>query len=317
MGSRKDDLWLVTGGAGFIGSHIVRELARLGRRVRVLDNLSTGALEKIGPALPKVELQRGDIRDPDACRSAVKGAAFVLHQAAMRSVPRSVEHPEETHDVNVTGTLNLLVAAREAKIRRFVYASSSSVYGESRRFPQKETHIGAPISPYAASKLAGEHYCFVFSRAYGLETVSLRYFNVFGPGQDPESQYSAVIPRFIEQALRKESLEVHWDGRQSRDFTYVGNVVEANLLAAQARRGVGLALNIGNGNSHSLLDLIEVLEKLFGRRLERSFHPKRAGDVRKTFADISQARRLLGYRPSVGWADGLRETWKYFTRAST
>ena len=305
-------VWLVTGGAGFIGSHIAEELVRRGRRVRVLDNLSTGKPEHMASFRGKVEFVRGDIRSLKDCRMAVGGCDTVIHQAALRSVPKSVDLPIETHEVNSTGTLNMLVASREAKVRRFVYASSSSAYGDAKRFPQKEEYKPEPVSPYAASKLAGEHYALLFAKTFGLETVCLRYFNVFGPRQDPESQYSAVIPKFMEQAYRGEALEVHWDGRQRRDFTHVANVVSANLLAAETKRGVGEAFNIANGKTYSLLDLIAVIEKLCGRKLSRRHSPMRQGDVRKTWADISRARRLLGYEPVMGFEEGLADTWDYF-----
>jgi len=305
-------LWLVTGGAGFIGSHIAAELARRGRRVRVLDNLSTGKLEHMASFRDRVEFMRGDIRDPASCRRAVKGAYYVIHQAALRSVPKSVDDPAESHEANATGTLRMLMAAREAGVKRFVYASSSSVYGDAVRFPQREDHTPRPVSPYAAQKLAGEHYAMLFAKTYGLATVSLRYFNVFGPRQDPESLYSAVIPKFMEAACLGAPLEVHWDGRQSRDFTHVADVVQANLLAAATRAGVGETFNIANGRSCSLLDIIRIIERVSGRRLERRHQPKRQGDVRKTWADISRARRELGYRPRVSLEAGLRDTWDYF-----
>jgi nucleoside-diphosphate-sugar epimerase len=309
--SRKE-LWLVTGGAGFIGSNIVSELVRRGKKVRVLDNLSTGKPGHMASFRDKIEFMKGDIREFSDCRRAAKGAAYVIHQAAIRSVPKSVENPGATHESNATGTLNVLMAARESKARRVVYASSSSVYGDATRFPQKEEYKPQPVSPYAAQKLMGEHYAILFTKTYGLETVSLRYFNVFGPRQDPESLYSAVIPKFMEQAYLGKPLEVHWDGKQQRDFTHIGNVVSANLLAATGKGGVGMAFNIANGRTYSLLDLIAVIEKLAGRKLPRRHYPMRAGDVRKTFADISQARKHLGYRPVMNFEDGLKDTWDYF-----
>ncbi len=310
----EEKIWLVTGGAGFIGSNIAEELVRRGKRVRILDNLSTGKLEHMSSFKNKVEFVRGDIRAIEDCRKAVKDADFVIHQAAIRSVPKSVDRPTESNDVNITGTLNMLVASKEAKVKRVVYASSSSVFGDAQRFPQKEAYKPQPISPYAVSKLAGEHYAIVFSKTFGLETVSLRYFNVFGPRQDPESMYSAVIPKFMEQAFLGLPLEVHWDGKQSRDFTHIANVVSANLLAAKTKKGVGEAFNIANGKAYSLLDVARVIEKLIGRKLERNHHPMRKGDVRKTFADISAARKNLGYKPLVGFEDGLKDTWNYFVK---
>jgi nucleoside-diphosphate-sugar epimerase len=310
--SASDRVWLVTGGAGFIGSNIVDELLRRGKRVRILDNLSTGKLEHMETFRDKVEFLRGDLRNFDDCKLAVRDADYVIHQAAIRAVSKSVDRPQETHDCNATGTLNMLMAAREAKVKRFVYASSSSVYGECKKFPEKESFKPEPVSPYACQKLMGELYSIMFTKTYGLETVSLRYFNVFGPRQDPESTYSAVIPRFMEQAYRGEPLELHWDGKQQRDFTHIDNVVQANLLAATTKTGVGDTYNIANGKTYSLLDLIRVIEKLCGRKLELNHHPKRAGDVRKTYADISRAKKYLGYKPSMNFENGLKDTWDYF-----
>ncbi len=310
----EERIWLVTGGAGFIGSHIAEALVQEGKRVRILDNLSTGKKGHMASFENRIEFVEGDIRDLDACRSAMSDVDFVIHQAAIRSVPKSVDRPTESHDANATGTLNMLVAAREAKVRRFVYASSSSVYGDAKRFPQKEEYRPQPVSPYAASKLCGEHYAMLYTKTMGLETVSLRYFNVFGPRQDPESLYSAVIPKFMEQAYLGRPLEVHWDGRQTRDFTHIRNVVSANLLAAKTRKGIGETFNIANGKTHSLLDIIKVIESILGRKLQRRHTPMRRGDVRKTWADISRARRLLGYKPVMNFEQGLKDTWAYFER---
>jgi nucleoside-diphosphate-sugar epimerase len=307
-------IWLVTGGAGFIGSNIAEELVRQGKRVRVLDNMSTGKRGHMASFFRKIEFVEGDVRDLSACRSAMKDVDYVLHQAAIRSVPKSVDRPTESHEANATGTLNMLIAAREAKVKRFVYASTSSAYGDDTKFPQKEIYKPAPLSPYGASKLCGEHYCILYSKTMGLETVSMRYFNVFGPRQDPESLYSAVIPKFMEQAFNNLPLEVHWDGKQSRDFTHVRNVVHANLLAAKAKDAAGEMCNVANGKSYSLLDIIKVIEKIVGRKLERRHTPKRQGDVRKTWADISKARRVLGYKPVMGFEEGLRDTWEYFEK---
>ncbi len=313
-GNHKQELWLVTGAAGFIGSNIAEALVRRGERVRVLDNFSTGKREHMRDFIGKVELVEGDIRDLSMVRRAVDGATYVIHQAALRSVPKSVDMPTETNEVNVDGTLNVLVASKEAGVKRVVYASSSSAYGNSKKFPQRETQNPAPVSPYAASKLAAEYYAVLFTKTFGLETVSLRYFNVFGPRQDPESMYSAVIPRFMEQALKGETLGVHWDGKQARDFTYIDNVVQANLLAATKKGVGGQVFNIANGRSYSLLTMIGILEECVGRKLPRRHSPMRAGDVRKTWADISRAKRLLGYKPSVGFEDGVRKTWEYFSK---
>ena len=307
--------WLVTGGAGFIGSHIVEELVRRGHRVRVFDDLSAGRREYLAAVADKVELVVGDIRDLDALRRAMEGVQYVSHQAALRAVSRSMEDPASYVDVNVKGTLHVLMAAKDAGARRVVSASSSSVFGDAKKFPQKESYLPAPISPYAATKLAGEALCHTYTKSFGLEAVSLRYFNVFGPRQDPESQYAVVIPRFITAALRGQPLEVHWDGKQSRDFSYIDNIVHANLAAAKAPKAAGEAFNIGNGRTHSLLDVIKGLERLSGKKLAREFKPKRAGDVRKTMADISKAKRLLGYRPPATFEQGLAKTWEWFKNA--
>ncbi len=303
---------LVTGGAGFIGSHIAEALVRKGAEVRVLDNLSMGRKENLASVWKKIDFMWGDIREPKDVRRAVRDIDYIFHQAALRSVPRSVDDPSASHDANATGTLTLLLAARQAKIKRLIYASSSSVYGDQRSFPQKEEMRTAPLSPYAVSKLAGEMYCTVFAKLFGVETVSLRYFNVFGPRQHPESQYAAVIPRFMQSALQGKSLEVHSDGKQSRDFTYIENVVQANLLASTAKGVAGLFFNVACGRSYSLLDIIGQLEKLTGRRLKRQFSGARSGDVRCTWAAIGKARKELHYRPTVNLEEGLRRTWEWF-----
>lgn len=304
--------WLVTGGCGFIGSHIVEDLVRRGHRVRVFDDMSSGRRENLQAVAGQVEIVEGDLRDADAVRRVMDGIQFVSHQGALRSVPKSMVDPVSYTQVNVAGTLNVLMAAKDARVRRVVSASSSSVYGDAQRFPQKEQYLPAPVSPYAASKLATEHYCGLYTKSFGLETVSLRYFNVFGPRQDPGSQYAVVIPKFILQALDEQPLEVHWDGRQSRDFTFVDNVVQANWLASRSPRAAGQVFNVANGRTQSLLTVIRVLERLAGRRLARRHTPKRAGDVRKTWADVSKARRLLGFRPPVDFERGLELTWKFF-----
>lgn len=315
-------IFLVTGGAGFIGSNIVEELLRRGQSVRVLDNFCTGKKENLDFAAARgsktrgqLEVVEGDIRDRKDLSKALKDAHTILHQAALRSVPRSVDDPFSTNDVNVAGTLELLAAARAAGASRVVYASSSSVYGDSRVFPQKETQTPSPLSPYAVSKLAAENYCGIFAKTFGLETVSLRYFNVFGPRQNPESKYAAVVPKFIESAARGIPLEVHGDGKQSRDFSYVSNVVAANLAAAAAPSSVarsGPAFNIACGETHSLSEMIKILEKIFGRRLAVRHAPTRAGDVRKTRADISAAKKHLGYSPSVSFESGIAMTVKWY-----
>jgi UDP-glucose 4-epimerase len=305
------DVYLVTGGAGFIGSHLVERLVREGARVRVLGNYSTGSPANLPFAAPyahALELIEGDIRDLAAVERAAQGARAIFHQAALRSVPRSVAERLAANDNNVTGTLHVFEAARRAGVRRVVYASSSSVYGDNPELPKRESQSPRPISPYAVSKAANEQYGAVWSRLYGVETVGLRYFNVFGPRQDPKSEYAAVIPRFILWALDGTPLEIHGDGTQSRDFTYIDNVVEANLLAARARAGAGEIFNVGCGARVSLLDVVERLEKALGRALARRHTPSRAGDVPHTLADISKARDLLGYVPRVDFAEGFQRT---------
>ncbi len=309
---------LVTGGAGFIGSNLVAELLRRNWRVRVLENFSTGKRSHLDRVLAAAqantfELVEGDIRNRDDCLNACREVEYVFHQAALRSVPRSVDDPSATNEVNVLGTLNVLQAAVKAGVRRFVYASSSSAYGDTSVSPQQEDHRPGPISPYAVSKLAGEHYCVSFYQVYGLETVSLRYFNVFGPHQDPESKYSALIPAFIQQVSRGEPLEVHGDGLQSRDFTYVGDVVQANLLAAQAANVAGQVFNIACGRSHTVLDVGETIVRIMGRDPGRRHTEPRQGDVRHTRADISRAQRSLGFEPRTDLEEGLRRAVEYFS----
>ena len=310
--------YLVTGGAGFIGSHVVERLLADGHRVRVFDNFSTGSRANLDFARGhrRLEIVRGDLRRLAAVERAVRGVSAVFHQAAMRSVPRSVADPLGCNAANVTGTLHLLVAAAKQKRKpRIVYASSSSVYGERPDLPKREDQPTAPISPYAASKVAGELYASVWSRLFGVETVGLRYFNVFGPRQDPKSEYAAVIPRFILWGSRGEPLEVHGDGTQSRDFTYIDNVVSANLLAGRAPAAAvsGKSYNVGCGSRTSLIEIISLLERLLGRPLEKKHRPRRAGDVPHTLADIGAAKRDLGYAPLVDFEDGLRRTVAFFT----
>jgi UDP-glucose 4-epimerase len=311
----RDPLYLVTGGAGFIGSHLVERLLRDGARVRVLDNFSTGSRANLVFARGfrrRLEVVRGDITRLQTVERAMRGVRFVCHQAAMRSVPRSVTDPLGANVNNVTGTLNVLEAARRARVARVVYASSSSVYGDGPALPKREDQPPAPVSPYAVAKTAGELYGTIWGRLYGVETVGLRYFNVFGPRQDPTSEYAAVIPRFITWGLLKKPLTVHGDGAQSRDFTYIDNVVDANLLACRAREAAGQVFNIGCGSRISLLEIIAMLEAMLGRTLARRHTPVRPGDIRHTLADISKARRLLGYEPKVDFEDGLRRTVEYF-----
>jgi nucleoside-diphosphate-sugar epimerase len=305
-------MYLVTGGAGFIGSHIVRKLVAMGERVRVLDNFHTGKRENLQDLENEVEVITGNILNQTMIEKAMKGVQVVLHQAALRSVPFSVENPALVNRVNVEGTVNVLIAARDAGVRRVVYASSSSVYGNSMALPKNEQQLPSPISPYAVSKLTGEYYCRVFTELYGLETVSLRYFNVYGPRQDPESQYAAVIPRFIRWGVLGEALEIHGDGLQSRDFTYIDNVVSANLLAAQCRDGIGEAFNVGQGSAHTLLDLVHLLQDSLEMELRVRHTGGRPGDVRHTLADISNAERCLSYRPHVSFQEGIARTVRHF-----
>ena len=301
--------YLVTGGAGFIGSHLVEALLGRGDSVRVLDDLSTGKADNLAPFAGRFEMLEGRIDDVSLADRAVRGIDFVLHQAALGSVPRSVEDPAGTHAANLTGTLLLLDASRKARVRRFVYASSSSIYGDTPELPKRESMVPAPLSPYAVTKLGGEHYCRVFHGIYGLETVALRYFNVFGPRQRPDSQYAAVIPRFIAALIRGESPVVYGDGRQSRDFTYVENVVQANLAACEApARAAGEAFNIACGDRISLLDLLRELQALSGRSQAPRFEASRKGDVRDSLADIRKAQDLLGYRPGIPFREGLSRT---------
>lgn len=312
--------YLVTGGAGFIGSNIVEELLRRGERVVVLDDLSTGRRQNLDAALrtrpagaPDPEIVEGDIRDRAIVRTAVRGVTHVLHQAALPSVQRSVEDPESSHAVNATGTLNLLVAARDAGVRRFVYASSSSVYGDSPELPKVESMTTSPLSPYAVSKLAGEHYCRSFHGLYGFETVSLRYFNIFGPRQDPTSQYAAVVPNFVKAATSGKPPTVFGDGQQSRDFTYIENAVDANLKACEAPgTACGRAYNIACGERVTLLQLLKILGRVTGAAIRPVHERPRPGDVRHSLADIQEARRHLGYEPRVSLEEGLRRTLAAF-----
>ena len=309
-------LYLVTGGAGFIGSHIVEELVNLGKKVRVLDNFSTGKKENLAKVIDKIELVEGDIRKETDLKAALKDVDFVLHQAALRSVPRSIDDPISTNDVNITGTLLLLKLAKEFKVKRVVYASSSSVYGDSPELPKVETQLPSPISPYAVSKLTGEYYCRVYSKTFGLETVSLRYFNVFGPRQDPKSQYAAVIPKFIDSAIRGEELEVHGDGKQSRDFSYVENVVKANILSCEAKNISGEVFNIACGENHTVLDIANTIGKILKKEVKIRHISPRAGDVRHTLADISKAKKFLGYKVYVDFQEGMKRTVEYFLRTN-
>jgi UDP-glucose 4-epimerase len=299
---------LVTGGAGFIGSHLVEALVSRGHEVRVLDNLSTGSLANLEAVSDRVELLDGDVTDLETVRWSMRGVEVVYHQAALPSVPRSVADPLTTHQVCVTGTLHVLVAAREAGVRRVIYAASSSAYGNSPRLPKRESDPTGPLSPYAVAKLAGENYCSAFSQVYGVETVRLRYFNVFGPRQAPDSPYAAVIPRFIQAMSLGRGPLIHGDGEQSRDFTFIEDVVRANLLAAEAPAALcsGRVYNIACGRRTSLLELVGHLNSLLGTRIRPTHDAPRAGDVRHSLADIERACQDLGYQPRVEMLEGLR-----------
>jgi len=306
--------FLVTGGAGFIGSNIVEALLARGDRVRVLDNLSTGHLENLADFRDQIDFIEGDLVDPDAVARAVDGVDCVFHQAALASVPRSVERPLDTNAACVTGTLTLLDVARRSAVRRIVYAASSSAYGDQPTSSKRETDLPMPISPYGAAKLAAEYYGRAFAATFDIEFVALRYFNVFGPRQDPDSQYAAVIPNFITAILRDEPPVIYGDGFQARDFTFVANVVHANLLAADAPDVSGRVLNVANGRQTDLLTLLDVLKRLLGSKIEPRHEPPRTGDVRESLADITQARRWLAYEPQVGLEEGLRRSVDYYRR---
>ena len=302
---------LVTGGGGFIGSNVVRALLARGDDVRVLDNFSTGSRANLAGLEHDVQLVEGDLRSYERVHAAVRGTEVVFHQGALPSVPRSVQDPLTTTAVNIEGTLNVLLAARDEGVRRIVNASSSSVYGNTGELPRVETQAPDPISPYAVAKLAAERFCTSFSRVYGMEIVSLRYFNVFGPRQDPTSQYAAVVPRFIRAVAAGEAVTIYGDGEQSRDFTFVDNIVGANLLAADAAGVGGEILNVATGGSVTVNALADAVGALLGRPVEKAYEPTREADVRASWADIEQARHLLGYEPGVDFAEGLQRTTDY------
>ena len=301
-------LALVTGGAGFIGSNLVRALLERGDRVRVLDNFSTGNRTNLAGLTGDIELIEGELRSYERVHAAVRDTEVVFHQGALPSVPRSVQDPLTTSAVNVEGTLNVLLAARDEGIRRVVFASSSSVYGNSGPLPRVESGSPDPVSPYGVAKLAAERYCVSFSRVYPLETIALRYFNVFGPRQDPRSQYAAVVPRFLTEAAAGRPVPIYGDGSQSRDFTYVANVVEANLLAAEAPRGNGAVLNVATGRSVTVNELADAVGAVLGAKVEKQYLPQRPGEVMQSWADISAAMDLLGWEPAVDLEEGLRLT---------
>ncbi len=303
--------YLVTGGAGFIGSNIVEQLVKQGKKVRVLDNLLTGKAANLAGF--DAEFMEGDLRDMEAVRRAVKGVQYVLHLGALPSVPRSVAEPQLAHDINVTGTLNLLVAARDAGCQRLVFSSSSSVYGDTPTLPKHEGMPPSPLSPYAVHKLTGEYYCRICWQLYRFETVALRYFNVFGPRQDPNSEYAAVIPKFITRILADQSPTIFGDGQQTRDFSYVENVVAANLAACAApRQAVGEAFNIACGGRIRLLDLVETINRALNKNVAPRLDPPRPGDIQHSQADVTKAERLMNYRPQVDFAEGIARTIRWY-----
>lgn len=304
--------YLVTGGGGFIGSHLTEALVARGAEVRVLDNFLTGKRGNLAAVESRIEILEGDIRDPETCRKAADGVESVLHQAALPSVPRSVKDPRTTNDINITGTLNMLLAARDAGVRSFVFASSSSVYGDDPGLPKKEGREGEPLSPYAISKLVGEKYCRVFSSLFGLPTVCLRYFNVFGPRQDPLSQYAAVIPNFVTKILRGVSPTIYGDGEQSRDFTFVENVVEGNILASLATHLRGAALNIACGDRITVNGLVREINDVLGTDVKPVHAEERPGDIKHSNADISNAVQALHYAPKVAFREGLMRTAEWY-----
>lgn len=304
--------YLVTGGGGFIGSNIVGDLVSQGHTVRVLDNFSTGRPENLAGIEQRIEIVEGDIRSLLTVERAVKGVDYILHQAALPSVPRSIADPGTTNEVNVSGTLNILNAAKEAHVKRVVLASSSSVYGNTPQLPKHEGMVPTPLSPYAVSKLTGEYYARVFYQLYGLEITVLRYFNVFGKNQNPDSQYSAVIPKFCKALLTNTPPMIYGDGEQSRDFTHVKNVVHANLLACTSPKAAGAVVNIASGHKKSVNELFQRLKTLLGATVNPAYLPERTGEVRDSFADIALAKQLLGYSPVSDFESGLKQTADYF-----
>jgi len=304
--------YLVTGGAGFIGSHIAEELTHRGHAVRILDNFLTGKRENLEPLGDKIELLEGDIRDLYACRRAVKGMDYVLHQAALPSVQSSIQNPFLTNAINVDGTFNILWAAAEAKVQRLVFASSTSVYGDDPQRSKKEDTVGNPLSPYALSKWIGEKACRIFTRIYGLPTVCLRYFNVFGPRQDPLSQYAAVIPIFISKILNGDPPVIYGDGEQTRDFVYVSNVVAANILAAGAEEVSGEVFNIASAGSITINALVQEIKALTGSHVQPVYRGERPGDIRYSLADLTKARTRLAYEPSENFREGLKKTIAWY-----
>jgi nucleoside-diphosphate-sugar epimerase len=307
--------YLVTGGAGFIGSHIVDELVRRGHQVVVLDDLSAGKESNLADVRSTIDLRVGSITDLAAVQSACNGADYVIHLAARTSVPRSVQDPIGTNSVNIDGTLNVLVAARDAKVRRIVFAASSSAYGETPTLPKTETMPADPISPYGITKYVGELYARVFGRVYGLENACVRYFNVFGPRQDPSSQYSGVLSRFMLAVIEGQQPVVFGDGEQSRDFTFIENIVDETLRACEAQGASGMVFNGGTGARITLNQVLTLLEKISGKKIQTKYDPPRTGDIRDSQADISLAQKVLGYKASVQFEEGLQRTWQWYKGA--
>lgn len=306
--------FLVTGGAGFIGSNIARTLVQQGCSVRVLDNLSSGRKSNLADFIDKIEFIQGDMGKPEVAAAAVKGVDIVLHQGARPSVPLSIDDPAATHRDCVDATFTMLLAARDAKVKRFVYAASSSAYGDTPTLPKIETMPVKPLSPYAVGKLVGEYYCSVFCDVYGLETISLRYFNVFGPYQDPKSQYAAAIPAFVTAILNDTPPTIYGDGEQTRDFTYIDNVVSANLLAARAKKTGGEVVNIACAERVTVNQIIAMINKLLGKNVRQQYVPSRPGDVKHSLADISLAAKVIGYKPLVSFQDGLEKAIGWYCK---
>lgn len=309
--------FLVTGGAGFIGSNLCRRLVAEGCFVRVVDNLLTGKRSNLSQIMDKIEFVEADMGEPEVARAVMKGIDVVLHEGALPSVPRSVDDPAATHRHCVDATFTLLMAARDARVKRFVYAASSSAYGDTPTLPKVETMRPDPLSPYAVGKLVGENYCSVFSKVFGLETISLRYFNVFGPQQDPASQYAAAIPAFVTAILRNRPPTIYGDGEQSRDFTYIDNVVHANLLAARAQKTAGQVVNVACGEAVTVNAIIGMINELLGRNVKPIYAPARAGDVKHSLADITAAKQLIGFEPVVLFREGLEKSIDWYRRNLT
>ncbi len=315
MTTHKSERFLVTGGAGFIGSNICRQLVREGCFVRVVDNLLTGKRSNLAEVWDKIEFVEADMGVPEVARAVVKEIDVVLHEGALPSVPLSVDNPANTHRHCVDATFTMLLAARDAHVKRFVYAASSSAYGDTPTLPKVETMAPNPLSPYAVGKLVGEYYCSVFSKVYGLETIALRYFNVFGPHQDPASQYAAAIPAFVTAILRNQPPTIYGDGEQTRDFTYVDNVVQANLLAARAKETHGEVVNVACGEAVTVNAIIDTINRLLGKNVQPIYAPARAGDVKHSLADITAARKLIGFEPVILFRAGLEKSIDWYRKS--